>query len=92
MLPMPPCPILHKAPRWQSKTVPFFPALGQDDDTAEALKLYHRNRVERTSRVVETSDANRKLFHLDSVDEIRKAFASGTKATTVMDGCIPTTR
>ena len=51
-------------------------ALGQEDDTAEALTLYHRNRVERTSRVVETSDANRNLFHLDSVEEIRKSFAS----------------
>ena len=51
-------------------------ALGQEDDTAEALNLYHRNRVERTSRVVETSDANRNLFHLDSVEEIRKSFAS----------------
>jgi salicylate hydroxylase len=26
--------------------------------------------------VVETSDANRKLGHLDSVEEIRKSFAS----------------
>ena len=51
-------------------------SLIQEDDTAAALKLFHRNRVERTSRVVETSDANRKLFHLDSVDEIRKSFAS----------------
>lgn len=50
-------------------------ALGQCDTVADALQLYQRNRFERTSRVVETSDANRTLFHLDSMDEIRAAFA-----------------
>ena len=51
-------------------------ALRQVDSLPDALELYQRNRVERTARVVETSDANRKLFHLDSVDEIRASFAS----------------
>lgn len=51
-------------------------ALEQCDNIADALKLYQRNRVERTARVVNTSTANRELFHLDSVDEIRKSFAS----------------
>ncbi len=50
-------------------------ALLQCPDRAEALDLYQRNRAERTARVVETSDANRRLFHLDSVDEIRRIFA-----------------
>jgi len=50
-------------------------ALGQVDDIAEALQLYQRNRMERTARVVDTSDANRKLFHLKNVDEIRESFA-----------------
>ena len=38
--------------------------------------LYENNRIDRTARVVETSDANKKLFHLDSVEEIRQAFAN----------------
>lgn len=50
-------------------------ALGQCDDIADALQLYQRNRTERTARVVNTSDDNRRLFHLDSVDEIRATFA-----------------
>ena len=51
-------------------------ALLQSGDIAEGLKLYERNRIERTSRVVETSFANRSLFHQDSVDDIREAFAA----------------
>jgi salicylate hydroxylase len=51
-------------------------ALRQVESIPDALDLYQRNRVERTARVVETSDANRKLFHLDSVDEIRASFAN----------------
>ena len=34
------------------------------------------NNFDRTARVVNTSDANRKLFHLDSVEEIRESFAN----------------
>lgn len=51
-------------------------ALRQIDDIPEALDLYQRNRAERCARVVDTSDANRKLFHLDSVEEIRHYFAT----------------
>ena len=51
-------------------------ALTQCDQISEALELYQRNRVDRTARVVNTSDANRKLFHLDSVEEIRESFAN----------------
>lgn len=51
-------------------------ALRQVDDIGEALQLYQRNRMERTARVVDTSDANRKLFHLKDVDEIRESFAN----------------
>ena len=50
-------------------------ALRQRENPADALNLYERNRIDRTTRVVETSDANRTLFHLDSMDEIRAAFA-----------------
>ena len=51
-------------------------ALAQCDDVSDALQLYQRNRIDRTARVVDTSDANRELFHLDSVDKIRAIFAS----------------
>ena len=51
-------------------------ALKQHDNLSQALALYENNRIDRTARVVETSDANKKLFHLDSVEEIRQAFAN----------------
>tara|TARA_Y100001970_G_C14255873_1_gene875322 strand:- start:6121 stop:7305 length:1185 start_codon:yes stop_codon:yes gene_type:complete len=51
-------------------------ALQQDGDITKALKLYQRNRGTRTARVVNASDANRKLFHLDSVEAIRDSFAN----------------
>lgn len=50
-------------------------ALDQAGSIAEALQLYQRNRIERTTRVVNQSTANRALFHLDSVEKIRASFA-----------------
>ena len=50
-------------------------ALKKEKLVSDALKLYERNRIDRTARVVEASDANKKLFHLNSVSEIRQAFA-----------------
>ena len=44
-------------------------------ETSEALNLYQRNRYDRTKKVVETSNANRKLFHLDNEAEIRAYFS-----------------
>jgi len=51
-------------------------ALKQGNGIADALSLYERNRRERTARVVDQSDANRKLFHLSSVEKIRAAFGN----------------
>lgn len=51
-------------------------ALDTADDTAAALKLYERNRIERTSRIVTGSGANRTLFHLDDQAKLREAFAN----------------
>ncbi|MDA0653131.1 MAG: FAD-dependent monooxygenase [Proteobacteria bacterium] len=51
-------------------------ALKQADSLTGALDLYERNRRDRTARVVEQSDENRRLFHLKSVDHIRAAFAN----------------
>jgi salicylate hydroxylase len=50
-------------------------ALRQEDDIAEALDLYQRNRVDRTARIVETSTQNRRLFHLPTQDAIRAEFS-----------------
>ena len=50
-------------------------ALDQADSIPDALQLYQRNRVDRTIRIVNESTANRTLFHLRTVDEIRAAFA-----------------
>jgi len=50
-------------------------ALAQGDTLADALSLYERNRRDRTARVVDQSNDNRRLFHLTSVDHIRAAFA-----------------
>ncbi len=51
-------------------------ALVEAGSIAEAFQLYERNRIERTTRIVEQSFTNRTLFHLRSVDEIRAAFAN----------------
>ncbi|MGI9414882.1 MAG: FAD-dependent monooxygenase [Hyphomicrobiales bacterium] len=50
-------------------------ALQQEPDVATALDLYQRNRTGRTARVVTESSANRSLFHLPSVADLRDAFA-----------------
>jgi len=50
-------------------------ALAMCETISEALKLYERNRIDRTSRIVAQSTANRELFHLPSEQAIRAAFA-----------------
>jgi salicylate hydroxylase len=50
-------------------------ALAMSESIAAALKLYQRNRVDRTARIVLQSSANRELFHLRSAEEIRARFA-----------------
>jgi salicylate hydroxylase len=50
-------------------------ALAMTDAVPDALQLYQRNRIDRTSRIVKQSSANRDLFHLRSEAEIRAAFA-----------------
>jgi salicylate hydroxylase len=51
-------------------------ALAMRDSIAHALQLYERNRIERTSKIVAQSTANRELFHLPSEAAIRAAFAT----------------
>ena len=50
-------------------------ALAMTGTVPEALQLYQRNRIDRTARIVNQSSANRRLFHLRSVAEIRAEFA-----------------
>jgi salicylate hydroxylase len=50
-------------------------ALQANEDVADALKLYERNRIDRTSRIVKGSDANRTLFHMRDQQKLRHAFA-----------------
>jgi salicylate hydroxylase len=50
-------------------------ALSMSETIADALQLYQRNRIERTSEIVAQSTANRELFHLPSEAAIRAAFA-----------------
>lgn len=50
-------------------------ALDQTDSISDALQLYQRSRVDRTIKIVNQSTANRTLFHLRTVDEIRASFA-----------------
>ena len=38
-------------------------------------RLYERNRVDRTAKIVEQSTFNRYLFHLPNVQAMRDAFA-----------------
>ena len=51
-------------------------ALAEGATLADALDLYERNRRDRTARIVDQSTENRRLFHLPSVEEIRKSFAN----------------
>ena len=50
-------------------------ALQQEKDVCEALDLYQRNRLGRTTRIVNESSENRKMFHLPSEAALRDAFA-----------------
>lgn len=50
-------------------------ALEMAPSISDALQLYQRNRIGRTSRIVEQSAANRALFHMPDTDQIRAHFA-----------------
>jgi salicylate hydroxylase len=51
-------------------------ALQSTNDLPGALQLYERNRIDRTSRIVKGSDANRTLFHMRDQKKLRQAFAT----------------
>jgi salicylate hydroxylase len=49
-------------------------ALARAPSIPDALQLYQRNRIGRTSKIVRMSDANRTLFHMRDQDALRRAF------------------
>ena len=49
-------------------------ALDMRENIADALQLYQRNRIDRTSKIVNQSTDNRRLFHLRTEAEIRAEF------------------
>jgi salicylate hydroxylase len=51
-------------------------ALKLGGNAADALQLYERNRIERTSRIVTGSGANRTLYHMRDQEKLRHAFAN----------------
>ena len=51
-------------------------ALQSTEAVADTLQLYERNRIDRTSRIVKGSDANRTLFHMRDQKKLRQAFAA----------------
>jgi salicylate hydroxylase len=51
-------------------------ALQSTNVVADALQLYERNRIDRTSRIVKGADANRTLFHMRDQEQLRQAFAA----------------
>jgi salicylate hydroxylase len=51
-------------------------ALQSTENVTDALQLYERNRIDRTSRIVKGSDANRTLFHMRDQQKLRQAFAA----------------
>jgi salicylate hydroxylase len=50
-------------------------AFGEADSVPAAIQLYQRNRVDRTARIVNESRNNRRMFHMESVEALRSAFA-----------------
>ncbi|USI77645.1 FAD-dependent monooxygenase [Sphingopyxis sp. USTB-05] len=50
-------------------------ALNEFDDLAEALRGYEKARIERTARIVNESTEHARLFHFQTHDEFREAFA-----------------
>ena len=50
-------------------------ALRLAGNAADALQLYQRNRIDRTTRIMNGSSANRTLFHMRDQKELRRAFA-----------------
>ena len=56
-------------------------ALAQESKIEKALKVYSRNRIPRTRKVVNGSDANRELFHLRDTKEMKKRFKNGDQGS-----------
>lgn len=49
-------------------------ALVEEDSVSEALQMYERARIPRTSRIVSESTAMRGLYRIENADLMRKSF------------------
>jgi salicylate hydroxylase len=50
-------------------------AFDETDDLATSLKAYELTRIDRTARIVDESTEHARLFHFQTHDEFREAFA-----------------
>ena len=51
-------------------------ALDMAGSVPEALQIYQHNRLERTAKIVRESSRNRGIFHRETAEELRAAFAN----------------
>lgn len=56
-------------------------SLAMTSDLSKALQLYQYNRIDRTAKIVNTSTANRGLFHSPDQNEIRAYFKQRDEAS-----------
>lgn len=49
--------------------------LEQSSSVTDALQLFQRNRIERTSKIVIGSTQSRGLYRIEDLDAMKKAFA-----------------
>lgn len=50
-------------------------AFTAESTVSDAIALFQRNRIPRTTRIVTESSANRKLFHMPSMEEMKASFS-----------------
>jgi salicylate hydroxylase len=51
-------------------------------EVPDALQIYQRNRIERTTRIMQGSSGNRELFHMRDQQALRQAFAKRDEGAT----------
>lgn len=56
-------------------------ALEKFEDISKALKSYEKTRIDRTARIVDESTEHAALYHFNTHDEFRKAFAQKNPAS-----------
>ncbi len=64
-------------------------ALEQESSIAAGLQCYQRNRIERTTRIVNTSTAMGQVYHQPDADGFRRQFAAAREAAAANTGGPP---